>query len=187
MVQGHFRRKNTNFGPIFGGHVRAKTPQSLAKCASSGQNPHLAVRWGNSDGWKPSTVGAGTGTKCPQSYNSDSLTKYTASFWIRTKGHKPETDGPKLGNQKPFQGKKQTRQNEKAAHTARVDSVQEWGHWTPPAPVAPVSEHSGTDFGDFGPFLARFGSRLVWAKIAPFGPVEARWSENAHYGVKEDP
>ena len=84
----------SHFGPLF---AWAKTPQNAAEWAPVRQKPRLAVRLGQSEGWKPPKLGAGRVKWCPR--NCDFwLARDTANFRFRITGCKPVGTGRNWAN-----------------------------------------------------------------------------------------
>ena len=185
MDRGHVWKKVkfnaflTHFGPPFGWHALTKAPQNAAERTPSRQKPRLAVRVGQSDGWKPPEVGVGAGKKCPQNCVLVRLAGDMAKFWFRPAGCKL---GPNRPNSHHSRQKLVKTQQKRSPHVARVDSVHEQG---PEIPLVLVSEPSGPVFGDFGPFWACFGPRPVPAEIVSFGPAEAQCRRKTRTPVRK--
>ena len=118
-----------------------KTPQNAAKLAPGGQTPRLPMRSGHSEGWKPPEVGFDTGKMCRQNQHSVRLAQDTANFrfWIT---------GRNLGPQTPFEGKKRTKHDKRAAPKL-PNWIMSTNGDTKPRRRHAVPEPSGPVFGPF--------------------------------------
>ena len=150
------------FGPIFGRVAQARTAQSVANQAPSGQKPRLALCLGQFEGRKPPEVWIGTEKKpvdlqlgpCGPRYGQFSVSDHGTQFGPKQARIQPTTD---------TEGQKGTQQKG-SPRVARMGSVHERGHQTTPAPVSEPSVPLVVNLGRSGPGPVR-------AEIMHFGPT----------------
>ena len=130
----------------------------------------------NTKGWKPPTVGVGSGKQCPQNRDSVRRARYTANLGFRTAECKADANGPNWANGHHLEVKigQNTTKTEAPTLSELILSMNEvtGPRWCcSPSLQAPFLVILGHFWFDLGPGR----SRPVQAKFDPFGPAGGKY------------